>query len=215
VRVAVPSIVGVALALAGCTHVIDDAQPRPAPPPVGPIAAGQVSDLLSDKIEAEDGNLFAVVEPEECAGVAREAHAPFIMDHKPAAHDGGHWHESTKGGTVYVEEIVGVYPTEFDPQQALADAQRTLDECRGRPLIITSLDNQTNEMHLDPPVASDSPEILLWSFRRSDWVCENALVAAHNAAIEITTCSARGGHPIEDLADEALDRINKLANNAL
>ena len=49
------------------------------------------------------------------------------------------------------------------------------------------------------------PNILLWSFRADDWACDSTFVAAHNAAIEISTCASverirRAGN----LADDAL-----------
>ncbi len=53
---------------------------RPGPPPVGPISPLQVGDLLSPEIFNKEGNLFATVEPERCAGVAREVDPPFIVD---------------------------------------------------------------------------------------------------------------------------------------
>ena len=40
-----------------------------------------------------------------------------------------------------------------------------------------------------------SPDILLWSFSADDWACDSAFVAAHNAAIEISTCGPVGGYP--------------------
>ena len=61
-------------------------------------------------------------------------------------------------------------------------------------------------------MASPSPDILLWSFRADDWACDSAFVAAHNAAIEISTCGPSGGYPVVNLAEEALKRIENLAN---
>jgi hypothetical protein len=45
---------------------------------------------------------------------------------------------------------------------------------------------------------------VLWSLRGADWSCDNALVAAHNAAIEITTCGAGGGLDTAGLARKPL-----------
>ncbi|MGK2879944.1 MAG: hypothetical protein ACSLE6_03820 [Mycobacterium sp.] len=75
--------------LAGCTRVVEATHAHTRPP-VAPITAGQVGELLSDKVEGLDGNLFASVDPEECSGIAREVDPPFISDHSPAATDGGH-----------------------------------------------------------------------------------------------------------------------------
>ena len=46
----------------------------------------------------------------------------------------------------------------------------------------------------------------------SDWRCDNAFVAARNAAIEITGCGATGGFDVASAANDALERIEKLAN---
>ena len=126
-----------AVVLCSCTRHVDTPQARPEAP-VAPIAALQVNDLLSDDAKSRtDGNLFATVEPESCAGVAREVDPPFIFDHKPAAHDGGHWQVEDR--EVYVEEMVGLYRVDFDARAALAQAKRTIDSCRGVPLTITTM----------------------------------------------------------------------------
>ena len=42
-----------------------------------------------------------------------------------------------------------------------------------------------------PQVNSGSPDIVLWSFTADDWACDNAFVAAHNAAVEnLDVCAA-------------------------
>ena len=48
--------------------------------------------------------------------------------------------------------------------------------------------------------------------RGANWNCDNVFVANHNAAIEITTCGATGGYDVGALADDALKRIDALAN---
>src|SRR5689334_16843844 len=118
----VSCVVAVALtaALTGCTRVIDSAVPHSAPR-VGPILAAQVGELLSKHAQDKDGNRFVTVEPESCAAVAREQDAPFIVGHHPAATDGGHW-VTTDGHEVYVEEIVAVYASDFDPKAAVDEA---------------------------------------------------------------------------------------------
>ena len=63
-----------------------------------------------------------------------------------------------------------------------------------------------------PPEDSGSPEIVLWSIAGS-WACDNAFIAAHNAAVEITTCGdANGDDDVLSLAEDALERIERLAN---
>ena len=52
-----------AFALAGCTRVVDAPQAKPEPP-VAPITALEVHELLSPRVDDTDGNLFATVEPE-------------------------------------------------------------------------------------------------------------------------------------------------------
>jgi hypothetical protein len=61
-------------------------------------------------------------------------------------------------------------------------------------------------------VNSDSPDIVLWSFKAADWACDDAFVAAHNAAVRISTCAQVNGYDVLSLALDALRRIEKLAN---
>jgi len=206
---------GLCLVLAGCSRVID-APPPPAGPPVAPIAAGQIEDLLSDDAKkGDDGNLFVTVEPEDCAAVAREVDPPFIFDAKPAAHSGGHWQDDAGGRVVYVEEIVAVYHADFDARAKVADVQRTVASCEGTPLTITAMDGDSYVFRMSSAADSPSPEIVLWSFTAPSWACDNTYVAAHNAAIEITTCSEVNGYDVATLADDALKRIEALANTTL
>jgi hypothetical protein len=194
-----------------CQRVIDTPQPT-AVPPVAPITAGQVGDLLSPDAPGGDGNLFVSVEPADCAGVAREVDPPFIVDHGPAAYNGGHWTAIHNGMDVYIEEMVGVFRADFDAKAALAQAKRTIASCRGRPFRVISMAGREYAFQLLPSVESGSPEILLWSFKGDGWACDSAFVAAHNAAIEISTCGPANGYDVGALAEDALDRIEALAN---
>lgn len=198
------------LVLGGCTHVVDTPQPQPEPP-VAPISALQVGDLLSPSVQDKDGNLFVTVEPDDCSGVAREVDPPFIFDLDPAATDGGHW-ETNVGRDVFIEEMVGVYPADFDAKKALAEAMRTIESCRDIPFTVTTMERRDHAFTLLPQVDSGSPDILLWSFKAADWACDSAFVAAHNAAIEISTCGPVNGYDVLSLAQNALKRIDTLAN---
>lgn len=198
-------------AVTACTRVVDSPQPAPEPP-VAPITAGQVGDLLSPDVTKGDGNLFVTVDPAECAGVAREVDPPFIVDHDPAAYDGGHWMTVNGALDVYVEEMVGVYRADFDAKDALAQAKRTIDACRGMTFRVTSMAEREYVFELLPQVDSGSAAILLWSFKGDTWACDSAFVAAHNAAIEISTCGPANGYDVRSLAEDALERIEKLAN---
>ncbi|MEO3758314.1 sensor domain-containing protein [Mycobacterium sp. B14F4] len=200
-----------ALVVTGCARVVDGPPPK-AQPPVAPITAGQAVDLLSPDVIGEDGNLFVTVEPEQCAGVAREVDPPFISDHAPAATDGGHWRGEYDGREMYVEEMVGVYRADFDAQDALAHARQSIESCRGTPFSVRSMAERKYLFELLPPVESGSPDIVLWSFRGDDWACDSAYVAAHNAAIEISTCGPANGYDVDKLAPDALKRIQALAN---
>ncbi|MGV0790318.1 sensor domain-containing protein [Mycolicibacterium sp. XJ1819] len=204
------AVLGCLLAVAGCTRVVDAPAPRPAPP-VAPIVEGQVADLLSPDIQDKDGNLFVTVDPQECTGVAKEVDPPFIFDHDPAATDGGHW-VADGNPEVYIEEMVGVFAADFDPRSALAEANRTIESCRGEPFTVVSMRGREYVFELLPAVDSGSPNILLWSFRADDWACDSAYVAAHNAAVEISTCGYVNGYDVATLARDALERIEKLAN---
>ena len=202
------------VSLVGCTKVIDTPKPQ-SEPPVAPIPAGQVGDLLSDDAKkGDDGNLFVTVDPDECAGVAREVDPPFLFDHHPAAHDGGHW-DSQQGQEAYIEEMVAVYRADYDPGAVIDEVKRTIESCRDTPFTITAMDGDTIEFRMLPSTDSGAPEIVLWSFKASTWACDNAFIAAHNAAIEITTCGPVNGFDVKTVAQDALKRIDKLANTTL
>lgn len=199
------------VALTGCTKVVDTGKPT-TELPVAPIPAGQVGDLLSDDAKkGDDGNLFVTADPEECAGVAREVDPPFLFDHHPAAHDGGHWDTQT----TYIEEIVAVYRADYDPRAVIDEVKRTIASCQNTPFTITAMDGDTIEFSMLPPIESGSPDIVLWSFSAATWACDNAFIAAHNAAIELTTCGPTNGFDVRTIAEEARERIEKLANTTL
>ena len=198
------------IAVSGCTQVVDTPTPTAAPP-IAPITAGQIDDLLSPKVQQVDGNLFATVEPEQCSGVAKEVDPPFIFDHDPAATGGGHWMVDD-GREVYIEEMVGVYRADYDAKTALSQAKSTVQSCGNVPFTVTDMKGRSYDFTLLSPVTSPSPDILLWSFRADDWACDSAFVTAHNAAIEISTCGPFGDYPVVDLAQDALKRIENLAN---
>jgi nitrous oxide reductase accessory protein NosL len=196
------------LLLAGCTRDAETPQPR-AEQPVAPITALQVNDLLSAKVRDRDGNLFVSVKPDECRPHALEVDPPLIFDLHPVATDGGHW--VTDDGVV-IDETAGVYHANFDSKHALAETQRTIDSCRNIPFTITDMRDREYHFMLLPQTNSDSPDIVLWSFRAPDWACDNAFIAAHNAAIRISTCATVNGYDVLSLARDALKRIEKLAN---
>ncbi len=200
------------LAVAGCTRAIDDPQARPAPQ-VGPISPLQVGDLLSPEIFNKDGNLFATVEPERCAGVAREVDPPFIVDHDPEARDGGHWSTDVGGIEAVVEEMVAVMPSDFSAQDALTAARGTIDACRDTPITVTTMYGRTYTFRLAAAEQAAPEGAVLWSLRAADWNCDNLFVAAHNAAIETTSCGAAGGVDVATAAEDALKRIEALVDN--
>jgi hypothetical protein len=205
---AIALVLGVVLG--GCTHVVDTPQPRPESP-VAPIPVLQVGDLLSASVQDKEGNQFITVEPEECRGTALEVDPPLIFDLDPAATDGGHW-VSDEGRYVVVDEAVGVYHAGFDPKGAVAEARRAIESCRDVPFTVTDMRGREYDFRLLPQVNSGSPDIALWSFDSVGWACDNAFVAAHNAAIRISTCGPSNGYDVLSLARNALKRIEKLAN---
>ncbi|WP_082964801.1 sensor domain-containing protein [Mycobacterium sp. ACS1612] len=201
----------ISLAVAGCDRNVEAPTPRPERP-VAPITALQVEDLLSDKVQDRDGNLFVAVEPQECSGMSREVDPPLIFDLDPAATDGGHWVDTNDSRDVVIDEAAGVYHAGFDPKQALGQTERTIEACRGVPFTVTDMRGREYHFHLLPQVNSGSPDIVLYSFQAPDWACDNAFVAAHNAAVRISTCAAVNGYDVLSLAQDALKRIEKLAN---
>lgn len=198
------------LALAGCAQDADTPRPRP-PQPVAPITALQVGDLLSDKVQDRDGNLFITVEPTQCSGMALEVDPPLIFDLGPAATDGGHW-VTQDGDNVVIDEAAGVYPADFDPRRALAETKHTIESCRNVSFTVTDMRGREYHFRLLPQVDSGSPDIVLYSFAAPDWACDNAFTAAHNAAVRISTCAAVNGYDVLALARDARKRIEKLAN---
>jgi hypothetical protein len=207
-RRATASAALLSLVLAGCTRDAEKPPPKP-PQPVAPITALQVGDLLSDKVQDRDGNLFITVEPKECSGMALEVDPPLIFDLGPAATDGGHWVTESE---VVIDEAAGVYHADFDPKHALAETERTIESCRHVPFTVTDMRGRDYDFRLLPHVDSGSPDIVLYSFQAPDWACDNAFTAAHNAAVRISTCGAVNGYDVLSLARDALKRIEKLAN---
>ncbi len=202
--------IGLVVALVvGCTRNVDDATPRPAAL-AAPITEIQVVDLLSPKVLGAEGNLFVTAEPESCSALGREVDPPFIDAHRPLATDGGHW--TTDDGTVFVEEMVAVYRFDFDPVAALDDVRKAIETCRGTALTVTTMLGRSYAFEVLPGTGDSPPGSVVWSLRAVDWNCDNTFVAAHNAAIEITACGAAGGFDVASLAEEALQRIEALAN---
>jgi hypothetical protein len=197
--------------LAGCTRVIDGAQPQ-MERAVAPIAAGQVGDLLEKNVMPdEESDLFATVEPGKCAAAAQEVHAPFVFDAKPAASAEQTWDDGDAG----IVEIVGVYHSDFNPTMAVDGVRRTIDSCSGEQLAITASSGATVGLRVQPRSDSGSAQIVLWSLTKTEGEdCDDAFVAAHNAAVEITTCWQPGGYDVLALAHAALKRIDALADTA-
>lgn len=195
--------------LGGCTRHVDQPQARPESL-AAPIGTLQVVDLLSPKVIGEDGNLFAVAEPERCAGLGREVDPPFIEAERPLATDGGHW--TSDDGQYFVEEMVAVYRAEFDPAAALRAVREAIDACTGTTLSVTTMRDRVYDFQVQALPAEGPEGSVLWSLRAFDWNCDNLFVAAYNAAIEITTCGATPGFDVVGLAEDALERIERLAN---
>ena len=194
-------------ALAGCAQPVEPTAPTPRLP-VAPISTEQVGDLMSRSVQNKDGNLFVTVTPDACSAAAREVDPPLLEELSPAATDGGHW--MTERG-VYIEELAAVYRADFDAGAALAHARRSVESCRGVPFTVTSMRGRTYAFTLRH-VSQPAPDIVLWSYHGADWACDNAYVAAHNAAFEVATCSPVNGYDVLTLARDALKRIGQLAN---
>lgn len=113
-----------------------------------------------------------------------------------------------------MEEIVAVYPADFVAADALTQARKTLEDCDGEAIEVTTLRGKTYSFRVAPGTAAADGTVL-WSLRGAAWTCDNALVAAYNAAIEITTCGAAGGLDTAALAAEGLERIESLANSTM
>ena len=211
---AFPVTLAVLALTVGCTRVVDDSQPVRAWP-VAPITAGQVSDVLSPKAEPEaESNLFDTVDPSRCTGIAREVDAPFLFDTDvtAAARGGGQWYTEGRRPQYSVQEMVAVYPSSFDPRAAVRDVRKAIDDCRDESLTVVTTEGDTLEFRALAPPESAAPEIALWSLSGTQRSCDNAYVAAYNAAVEITACGDRNGYNVSELAQQALTRLHGLAN---
>lgn len=200
------------LALTACTRVVD-ANPT-AQVSVAPILAGQVRDLLSEEAQKQavvGVGLYTSVDPAECASLVQEANAPLVFDAKPAVNDGGFWSD----GAVGIIEIAGVYRSNYEARDVIETLRRTIDTCQGRTLVSTGDDeSDPDSFTLSPPKDSGSPDIVEWSVVDvpNVWECDNAFVAAYNAAVFVTACSQLISYDVLTVAEGALTRINKLVN---
>lgn len=199
-------------AVAGCTRAVDNPHATPQAS-IGPITAGQVGDLLSPDIQNRDGNRFAKVVPDRCAGTALEVDPPFLVDHGPAASDGGHWSGTNGRSEVVNEEMVAVYPSDFSAADALESARRTVEACAGGEVEVTTMADRTYTFTVETTAVQAPAGSVLWSLRSTAWNCDNLMVAAHNAAIEVTSCGPGGGVDTVAAAEQALTRIEMLADN--
>jgi hypothetical protein len=206
------AVAALAIILAGCTRTVDSAVAKPQPA-VAPIAAAQVSDLLSPDATGKDGNLFVTADPAQCSGVARESDPPFLQAYHPVATDGASWVSTAPGGAaVYVMEMVAVYRSDFDPGAALTGARAQVEACRETTVTVTSARGRTYLFQVLPTTPPQPGDTMLWSLRSKGWDCDNALVAAQNAAVEITGCGELGGFDIAAAAQQAVKRIAAAAN---
>lgn len=203
--------VALVAAVSGCTRLADDPEARPAPLLAAPISELQVNDLLSDDVISGEGNLFGTVDPADCSGLAREVDPPFLVDHDPVATTGGHWEAGS--GPLYIQEMVAVYPSTFNATDALDDARQTIQSCADSTLTVTTVEGNVYVFGVGPNLVTGPANSVVWSLRSAEWNCDNALVAAYNAAIEITSCGAGGGFDIASAAQDGIDRIEKLVNS--
>ena len=181
---------------------------------MAPIAASQVEDLLSENADPNEfPTPLAKIEPTQCAAVVQEVRAPFIFDAAPAAHSGGYWVDEDATPTRHVVEIVGVYHSDYDAAAALAGATRTIESCRNDRIAAGNDGEAPDVIRAQLRRDSGSPQIARWSLAYDDgWACDDAFVAAHNAAIEITACGKPSGYDVLGLARDALSRIEALAD---
>lgn len=105
-----------------------------------------------------------------------------------------------------------VYRADFDAKSAVDGVKRAIESCQDESLFVTALKGEELHFSVQPQTHAGSPEIVLWSLTDVDWACDNAFIADHNAAIEITTCGEVNGYDVLALAEDALKRIEKLAN---
>ena len=109
--------------------------------------------------------------------------------------------------------MVGVYPADFEARGALDAARRTIESVPRHTLARHDHANEPARTSSGrPPNRFGLNQYRACLSTAADWACDNAYVAAHNAAVGISTRGPVNGYDVSSLAQDALGRIEALAH---
>ncbi|MGL6236756.1 MAG: sensor domain-containing protein [Segniliparus sp.] len=200
-------------ALVSCAHRTDPAESSSQPSAkVGPIAAESVQRLFEPGHFDASGlseNMYSSASPPECRGLVLEVDSPLLMRGQAAVASA----IAPKAGDTehsQIVEIAAVYREDFSATDLVAEAAKTREHCLSTPITGSTQGGGNSTFQLVGQPDSGSPNILLWTLSAvgKSWFCNNALVAAHNAAIVITSCYPSPAPGMKELAQSALRRID-------
>ncbi len=204
-----------ALALAGCTRIVDDA--RPLAQSTGRThLRGYRSETCSARTSSGRTTTTPTCSPRSsprsAAGISREVDPPFIFDAAPAAH---RWR-------ALLRRVQPVRLRRGDGGRLPHRLRRPRRDSRGQTqhrVLPERHDGGDHHARRKCSTSASCPKSIpdrLTSCSgpstASTWACDNAYVAAHNAAVELTTCGDVNGYDVLTLAKDALKRIETLVN---
>jgi hypothetical protein len=203
-------------ALASCGHPEEPGARRAqSSPRVAPIAAESIQGLFEPGHFDASGNMesmYSSASPPECRALVLEVDSPLLMRGQAASAEA----IAPKPGDKehgQIVEIAAVYREDFSATDLIAEAATMREHCEGTPITGSTRGGGNSTFQLIGQPSSGSPNILLWTLSAlgKSWFCNNALIAAHNAAVEITSCSPSPAPGMRELAQSVLSRIERQA----
>ena len=215
-RAPAPFLSALLAALASCGHPADAGQSSSqSTARVAPIAADSIGRLFEPGHFDASGlseNMYSSASPPECRGLVLEVDSPLLMRNQAATASAI---APKPGDTEHsqIVEIAAVYPESFSATDLIAEAAKTRDRCQGTAITGSTQGGGNSTFQLIGQPDSGSPNILLWTLSAvgKSWFCNNALVAAHNAAVEITSCYPSPAPGMKEFAQSVLRRIDSQA----
>ncbi|WP_148223315.1 sensor domain-containing protein [Segniliparus rotundus] len=185
---------------------------------VAPIAAEAIQSLFEPGHFNASGNIesmYSSASPPECRALVLEVDSPLLMRGQVASASA----IAPKPGDkehAQIVEIAAVYREGFSATDVIAEAAAMREHCEGTPITGSTQGGGNSTFQLIGQPSSGSPNILLWTLSAlgKAWFCNNALIAAHNAAVEITSCYPSPAPKMRELAQSALSRIERQARSS-
>lgn len=182
---------------------------------VAPIAADAIGRLFEPGHFDASGlaeNMYSSASPPECRGLVLEVDSPLLMRGQAATASA----IAPKAGDAehsQIVQIAAVYPESFSATDLIAEAAKTRERCQSVAITGSTQGGGNSTFQLVGQPDSGSPNILLWNLSAigKAWFCNNALIAAHNAAVEITSCYPSPATGMKELARSVLRRIDDQA----